>query len=225
MPTMNLCPHCNSMYDKRKRIENEYCCPVCFVKIERSDVFKICPACDGEFKRFNKVIKFDVLDIDNRPYTIKGGYCPHCGESLVYRKDRSGVTAITLDERLTADHLIQALNAAIRRRTNSRLHDLDEATGRERLAAYRLISWADGRLDSYAKDVGRTVHEFLEGMVLFIFNNIDWYKNNADSFLAIWNQKAKIAGRYYEYEMTRHAELTGRDKEIQLKLQKLVSMM
>jgi len=221
MSTMKTCPHCNCMYTKRKEINGEKSCPECYEPITFGQSQKYCPECEAEFKRFDRAISFRVKDIDGDEYIIKGGVCQHCGTNMVYRKENGETVAITLEERLTADHLIQRLNAAIRDRTSSDHHDLGEATAKERMFAYRLIRWAQDKLPSYALDVGSSVYEFLESMLEFVLKK-EWYKREMSSFTMIWNQKARIATEYYEQRVREVRGLSKSDEEVRLKLNKLL---
>jgi len=222
---MKICPHCNSLYDKRVRINGDYSCPNCSEPISAGKATKICPECDFEFSRFKTTIVFEIKDLGGSFYRVKGGHCPGCGCDLVYRKDRAGTVAITLDDRIAADHMIQRLNMTIRERTNSDPHDLDEATGKERLTAYRFINWGRDKLKSYASDVGKSPNEFLEGMITYALTKMDWYRANVNSLIMLWNQKARLAGLYYEYELARNYQQTEHDLTLKVKLQQLYSMM
>lgn len=214
MSSIKVCPHCNTMYDRRNKINGEMCCPTCYEPIKFDQHSKYCPVCEGEFKRFSKTIKFQVKDIDNRDCVIKGGYCPMCMAELVYRQSNGETTVITLDERLTADHLIQYLNKAKRERAGSNLEDLNEATSADRMWAYRLIEWAleSDNVKSNAVTLGRSVYEFIEGVIRYVLK-MDWWGQHLDSLGMLWNKKADFSDKYFMYKQTKISAMMDGDAQ------------
>ncbi len=182
-------------------------------RLRKKPTLKICPECDKRFTRTKKEW-VRVLDVE-----VKANICPRCQASLFYRRDKGGVTAVLMEDKVLVDQIVSKINQNLRERSDFKVN-LGEATSRERKFAYSLISHAIDFLEGAEADIGMNIHQFLLGFVGFLLED-DWWGMHLNSLLMIQNQKHRLLWEYWEMEARlRHVE-TPRSAKTKKRLSEL----